>query len=143
MNPSQVTISNCDKEPIHIPGSIQTHGVLLAIDEVSLKIVQASINTEEYLKIPIEALCEQPLSYILDTEQMATFSQQLEANKSLKDLNPLVWKLPNLKSTFEVSLHRSGGLLIAELVYSKQRLLNEKDEFYFNSHRAKIGRAHV
>jgi len=27
-----VTLDNCDREPIHIPGSIQPHGVLLALD---------------------------------------------------------------------------------------------------------------
>ena len=27
-----VSLDNCDREPIHIPGSIQPHGALLAFD---------------------------------------------------------------------------------------------------------------
>lgn len=29
----EVNLTNCDLEPIHIPGSVQSHGVLLAVDE--------------------------------------------------------------------------------------------------------------
>lgn len=32
--PQTVDLTNCDKEPIHIPGSIQPHGALLALKEV-------------------------------------------------------------------------------------------------------------
>jgi hypothetical protein len=34
----------CDREPIHIPGSIQPHGLLLAVDPVADLIVQAAGN---------------------------------------------------------------------------------------------------
>jgi len=29
---TQVDLTNCDREPIHIPGSIQPHGAMLVID---------------------------------------------------------------------------------------------------------------
>ena len=29
-----VDLTNCDREPIHIPGSIQPHGALLAVDAI-------------------------------------------------------------------------------------------------------------
>lgn len=32
MNNNQINLSNCDNEPIHIPGQIQSHGFLLAVD---------------------------------------------------------------------------------------------------------------
>ena len=35
-------LTNCDREPIHIPGAIQPHGVLLVLREPSLTICQAS-----------------------------------------------------------------------------------------------------
>jgi chemotaxis family two-component system sensor kinase Cph1 len=34
----------CDREPIHIPGSIQPHGFLLALQEPELRVIQASVN---------------------------------------------------------------------------------------------------
>lgn len=39
-------LSACEREPIHIPGSIQPHGILLAIDEKD-RVVAASDNTAE------------------------------------------------------------------------------------------------
>jgi len=41
-------LSNCDLEPIHIPASIQPHGVLLVLREPDLTIVQTSENAGEY-----------------------------------------------------------------------------------------------
>ena len=39
-----VTLDTCDREPIHIPGSIQAHGCLLACDIGLTKIERASGN---------------------------------------------------------------------------------------------------
>ena len=38
-------LTNCDCEPIHIPGSIQPHGILLVIDPNSEVVLQAAGNT--------------------------------------------------------------------------------------------------
>ncbi len=43
-------LSNCDFEPIHIPGKIQSHGFLLAIDS-SFNIVFCSDNISEFLPV--------------------------------------------------------------------------------------------
>ena len=42
-------LTNCDKELIHIPGSIQPHGVLLAVDLNTLKVVQLAGDTARLL----------------------------------------------------------------------------------------------
>ena len=42
-----VDIANCDREPIHIPGAVQPHGVLLSLREPELVVVQASDNTAD------------------------------------------------------------------------------------------------
>jgi len=47
-----VDLSNCEREPIHIPGSIQPHGVLLVARPIDLKVVFASANTESVLGKP-------------------------------------------------------------------------------------------
>ena len=41
---AQVDLTTCDREPIHIPGSIQPHGVLLVLTEPALTIAQVSEN---------------------------------------------------------------------------------------------------
>ena len=42
--PLKVDLTNCDKEPIHIPGQIQSHGFLIAPDPDSLRITKLSAN---------------------------------------------------------------------------------------------------
>ena len=50
-------ITNCDREPIHIPGSVQPHGALLAVDPQDLQIIQAGGDTSRILgSKPIDLL---------------------------------------------------------------------------------------
>jgi light-regulated signal transduction histidine kinase (bacteriophytochrome) len=44
-----VNLTNCDREAIQIPSSIQPDGVLFALSEPEFTIVQVSNNTFEYL----------------------------------------------------------------------------------------------
>jgi two-component system, chemotaxis family, sensor kinase Cph1 len=44
VNTESVTITNCEDEPIHIPGSIQPHGFLLGVKKETLKIIYCSEN---------------------------------------------------------------------------------------------------
>ncbi len=44
-----VDLTNCDREPIHIPGSIQPHGCLIACDEEATAIERASANAQSTL----------------------------------------------------------------------------------------------
>jgi light-regulated signal transduction histidine kinase (bacteriophytochrome)/CheY-like chemotaxis protein len=46
-----VDLSNCDREPIHIPGSIQPHGCLIACDAAGAEIMQHSANVADMLSI--------------------------------------------------------------------------------------------
>jgi len=48
----EAKLSNCEREQIHLPGSIQPHGALVAIDPTSLEIVQASANAVDFLGLP-------------------------------------------------------------------------------------------
>lgn len=45
----KVDLSNCDKEPIHLIGRIQAHGLLMVIDRHSLQIEQVSANISDFI----------------------------------------------------------------------------------------------
>jgi light-regulated signal transduction histidine kinase (bacteriophytochrome) len=47
----RVDLTNCDREPIHIPGSIQPHGSLLACDSAAGMVLRHSANTRAMLGI--------------------------------------------------------------------------------------------
>ena len=58
-------LADCANEPIHIPGSIQEHGFLFAVEEPDLRIVQASANVLEYLGIAVEEVLGRILGELL------------------------------------------------------------------------------
>ena len=49
-NAEPVDLTNCDREPIHVPGSIQPHGFVLMLDEDSRLIAQASENVADFMR---------------------------------------------------------------------------------------------
>lgn len=60
--PRTVDLSNCDREPIHIPGSIQPHGCLIACDASATRVLRHSQNCGSMLGVeqdPGGALLEQ------------------------------------------------------------------------------------
>src|SRR3954464_7388093 len=53
---SAADLTNCDREPIEIPGSIQPHGVLVILHPESLRILQAAGPAEVLLGLTVEDL---------------------------------------------------------------------------------------
>jgi chemotaxis family two-component system sensor kinase Cph1 len=44
-------LSNCEREEIHLAGSIQPHGALLVISEPDHRVIQASANAAAFLNL--------------------------------------------------------------------------------------------
>jgi len=63
-----VNLTNCDREPIHIPGSIQPHGCLIACDQQLGDILRTSANTASFLGLGDVALNGRQLSEVLESE---------------------------------------------------------------------------
>jgi len=80
-------LTNCDREPIHIPGAIQPHGLLLVISPLEWKITQISRNTQEFLGIEPEQLLGQPLDRLLPTDKIEAIAACLEGD--FEQINPL------------------------------------------------------
>lgn len=57
-------LSNCEREQIHLAGSIQPHGVLLVLREPELTILQASDNAQDILGIAHANLLGNPVSLL-------------------------------------------------------------------------------
>ncbi len=53
MNES-IDLTDCEHEPITIPGSIQPHGVLLVLRGTGLTVIQASANLPLFLDVAPE-----------------------------------------------------------------------------------------
>jgi light-regulated signal transduction histidine kinase (bacteriophytochrome) len=72
-------LTNCDREPIHVPGTIQPHGILLVVDPVDLMIRQASINGEPAFRRPIDQIVRCPLRDILNPVWLELIEATIDA----------------------------------------------------------------
>ncbi len=108
----QADLTNCERELIHLAGSVQPHGALLVLRERDLVIQQASANTLALFGRAPESLLERPLAVL-----GAAVAAQVAA---LRD-SPLVEPVPLAVLTddgrrFEGGVHRhAGGGLVVEL----------------------------
>jgi light-regulated signal transduction histidine kinase (bacteriophytochrome) len=82
-----VDLSNCDREPIHIPSAIQPHGILICIDN-DFKILQYSENTLSVLGAPAPELLHQSFLDLMESDQQEMVRNYL-ALENLKTLIPL------------------------------------------------------
>jgi light-regulated signal transduction histidine kinase (bacteriophytochrome)/CheY-like chemotaxis protein len=111
-----INVSNCDLEPIHIPGLIQPHGVLLALQEPHLKILQVSENTNHFFSIPAELLVGQNLDCLLSQEQVKLITDSLtQDNLAFTHLFEIKNQASKSYELFLGMIHRSHGVLILEL----------------------------
>jgi chemotaxis family two-component system sensor kinase Cph1 len=127
----QVDLTNCDKEPIHIPGSIQPHGVLLALKEPELTILQVSDNTFNFIGFYPEELLNQPLSKLLESEQLDFLNDCLN-QEDLQVVNPieLTIKSGNQNRIFDGIIHRNAGVLTLELEPAFKEKSHDFFKFY-------------
>ncbi|QRK05704.1 GAF domain-containing protein [Archangium violaceum] len=107
-----VDLTNCAKEPIHIPGSIQPHGVLFALHEPSLTVVQVSANTADVLGIEPELLLGRPLEGLLDGTALGLLTEALRSNRPQEN-NPFPVTVGS--RAFDGIVHRHQGATLLEL----------------------------
>jgi two-component system, chemotaxis family, sensor kinase Cph1 len=107
-------ITTCDREPIHIPGSIQPHGVLLSLDEPSLVVLQASANAGELFGTDLAGVLGARLHALIgEAEANALFEP---ANAAALERNPLYLGSLSLAGTRYGAIgHRYSGALLLEL----------------------------
>ncbi|MEG4800969.1 GAF domain-containing protein [Microcoleus sp. ARI1-B5] len=112
----EVDLTNCDREPIHISGHIQPHGVLLVVREPQLEILQASENTQDLLGFDAKSAIGQDLSLLFDLTQLEKLKACLQ-KENLKTVNPIKLSVQRAGKSleFDCILHRVEGFLIVEL----------------------------
>ena len=72
MNPQEQDLTSCEREPIHIPGSIQPHGLLLVADRETQKVVHAAGDVEG--RLGVTEWQRAPLSDLLGAEIAAAIA---------------------------------------------------------------------
>lgn len=113
-----IDLTNCEKEPIHIPGMIQPHGVLISVlSESPHTIVQCSANTFEFFGRKAEELIGTPVADLIGGESL---QELIDRNLSASDTSDLQYMSLKINAgdtddRFFGIAHSSEGLIILEL----------------------------
>ncbi len=111
----EADLTTCDREPIHIPGSIQPHGVLLVINRGSRTIEQSAGDTWKLLGRAGEDILTRSIDELLDADAGEFVRVQLSAPASF--VAPIV-RLGVLAGTpgrpLDLTLHATGDTAVLE-----------------------------
>ena len=112
----QADLTNCERELIHLAGSIQPHGLFLAVDEKQFRILQTSANALALLAQDAQALLGQPVG-VLGGDLESTL-RQLAQQGPLGAPAPMRCTLLTAGQlrVFEGTVHRiAGEVLLVEV----------------------------
>ncbi|GJD77611.1 histidine kinase [Methylobacterium gregans] len=118
--------SICEREPIHIPGSIQPNAVMLVADVETLTILAHSTNAFEILPDPGHGLDGRPLAAVLPLPFIDLVRARL-AGGTLTDGRSVrrTLRLDGLEAAYYAVAHAHAGRLIVEL----ERAPDSPDDF--------------
>ncbi|GAA2727650.1 SpoIIE family protein phosphatase [Cellulomonas aerilata] len=103
---------DCADEPIRIPGSVQAHGVLLAVDESDHTVVMASANAAEHLGQDAASLRGRRLQDVLGPDGVPSLAAGEESAEPRRIDVPLP---DGTRRAVDLLAHRSDGMLVVEL----------------------------
>lgn len=111
---SDVDLTNCDREPIHLLGQIQPFGFLLAVTS-QWTVAHASDNAQAFLGHRLEHLIGEPLTEVLSGHAIHEIRGRLQIMRGADSVER-VFNLPLRVGgePFDVAVHYSGDLLVIE-----------------------------
>ena len=117
MSLANVDLSNCDREPIHILGQIQSYGYLLAIHPDSYTIVHASENIADLIGLPYTQVLGQPLERVvaqtdIPAARLLSMLKADDPNGSWETLNPYLMTVNG--QAMHLIIHQHAGLIVLE-----------------------------
>lgn len=113
----EVDLTTCDREPIHVPGAIQPHGVLIALDQ-SQRAVMVSANVGTMLGTPLEHALGAGVADLLGPDAGEAVSRRIA---DWTPAEPLILDLPGdlggvlAGEEVDITMHRSGERIVVEV----------------------------
>jgi chemotaxis family two-component system sensor kinase Cph1 len=110
------SLTECDREPIHLPGSIQPHGVLFAVDLDNLEVIELSENVEALFSCSASSLFGTSVSKLLPSITAVEWMQRLKSTWQNGECEPQqLGEILIAGDSFAIIAHRSGDKYIVEL----------------------------
>jgi light-regulated signal transduction histidine kinase (bacteriophytochrome)/CheY-like chemotaxis protein len=109
-----VDLTNCDREPIHVPGSVQPFGFLLALLS-DFSICVASDNVGAFLGCSRDDILQRPISDIFSAKAIDLIRTRVDYLAGPDAMERMFGvELQEGGKPFDVALHFSGACLIVE-----------------------------
>ncbi len=125
VNRDIVNLENCEDEAIHIPGLIQPHGFLIALDVETKTINVCSENLKEFLNIDYTAVLGKNIDSVFKFSLGTYINKIQEENGERKiTFNELCWG-----NLLAFTVHKSGNSIIVE-GETTENLPNEEARLY-------------
>lgn len=115
---ADLDLAQCAREPIHIPGSIQPHGVLLALEGPEFRVARASANIAQLCGTDASQLFGTPLQHI-PVIGSVDLSGDISLSSTVREPVPLR-TITASGQTWSAVAHRSGPFVILELERTAQ-----------------------
>lgn len=125
-----VNLTNCDREQIHIPNSIQSHGIIFVVAPMDFTILQVSKNIQSFLGYSHEDVLNQPLANYLTASDINSIQKCLA--EDFDHVNPLKISLTiqdEIKH-FDGIVHCYQELVILELEPTEEKEYTNFIRFY-------------
>ena len=109
-------LTSCDREPIHIPNSIQPHGVLIVFDRKSFDIRHYAGDIEFLLGIPPLKLMQLSLSNLFTGESFQPIQERM--NQTAANISPFIHLGITTRTgmfPLDATIHAQGDIGIIEL----------------------------
>ncbi len=130
----RVTLENCDHEPIHIPGLLQPHGVLVAFD-ADRRLRYRSAHAQAVLgDLPAFGQKLAPRDFNRCADIHAALAQAFDP-ATRDEVLPLVAEVSLGNRTYDLIVHQSGDFFIAEFE-SRAHDADQLATFALKAHRA-------
>ena len=111
VNRDVVNLTNCEQEPIHIPGSIQPHGFLLGLKAGSFTIDYCSVNCEDFTGISHTTLLGKTFQEAFGGNVTQLLEEYISENQMLSSS---LLKLTLAGKNYLCTLHESNDIYILE-----------------------------
>lgn len=111
---AEISLASCDREPIHVPGAIQPHGLLLALDDDGRTVVQGAGEIERLTGVA--DWIGSPLDRLLGTEILQAVGRA-DRPEGLSYLGR--WRSAD-GVWHDVTTHRSAGRMVVEAERSSE-----------------------
>ncbi|MEI6560190.1 MAG: response regulator, partial [Rhodospirillaceae bacterium] len=124
----EADLTSCDREPIHIPGSIQPHGVLLVVDRRDFNIRHSAGDTHFLLGVNAHRMPQLSLYNLFEEQVLAPITERLRSPSNtvapyvLFGLTPRSGPFP-----LDASIHANGEFGIIELEPARRGAISGSD----------------